>query len=139
MSLLNLTVDSVDNAAAYGLADVPPQSTKKGSIRSALTPQSKTGWTGRTDYTEAKMATILRDFLQPDSKVSLHEISREILALIPANAVNNAEVGSFGEICVELAEQIPYDHPSQLKLAQLLHSLSHSPKFIYTYPSAVSS
>lgn len=31
---------------------------------------------------------------------------------------------------MELTEQIPYYHPSQLKLAQLLHYLSMSPMFM---------
>lgn len=39
---------------------------------------------------------------------------------------------------VELAEQIPYHHPSQLKFAQLLRYLSMSPKFMDKHPLTVS-
>ncbi|KAK1762555.1 hypothetical protein QBC33DRAFT_461266, partial [Phialemonium atrogriseum] len=88
---------------------------------------------GRTEFTQHKVAAILKDFLQPDSKTSLESAAKSLLVLIPTNASEHAEVCSFGEICVELAEQIPYHHPSQLKLVQLLHYLSRSPKFMYKY------
>lgn len=93
---------------------------------------------GGTEYSEARVAAILRDFLQPDTKLSLKDAAEALLVLIPTDASDYAEVFSFGEICVELAEQIPYRHPSQLKLTQLLHYVSRSPKFMYKYPLAVS-
>lgn len=143
MSALDLTVDSVDNAASHGLSDAPRA--RYGGIiyriRSFFIsnkPLPRAILAGGTDYSEARVAAILRDFLQPETKLSLQEVAKSILVLIPANAAGNAEVFSFGEICVELAEQIPFDHPSQLKLAQLLHHLSMSPKFMYKYSLGVS-
>lgn len=142
MAALDLTVDFVDNAAAYGIED-PPKRKAKGifaRVRSVFTsnrPLTRTTFAGGTDYSAARVAAILRDFLQPDTKLSLQEAANSLLVLIPANASNNAEVCSFGGICMELAEQIPYHHPSQLKLSQLLHYLSRSPKFMYKYPLTV--
>ncbi|CAK7223815.1 hypothetical protein SCUCBS95973_005310 [Sporothrix curviconia] len=94
-----------------------------------------TRYKGGTGYTDAKIAAILCDFLQPDTRLSHDEVIASILPLIPENATASAEVGSFSEMCVELAEQIPYQHPSQLKFAaQLLSQLGKSPKFTSKYP-----
>lgn len=136
MSTLDLTVDSVDNAEAYEIEEKPKRKEKgiSARLRSVLSsnkPVSRTISAGGTDYSEARVAAILRDFLQPDTKMSLKEVAKSLLVLIPPNASEHAEVCSFGEICVELAEQIPYHHPSQLKLTQLLHYLSMSTKFKY--------
>jgi hypothetical protein len=84
---------------------------------------------GGTDYTQARIVSTLGDFLQPDSKTSFNEAAGSILALIPKNAPACAEVYNFGETCVELAEQIPYDHPSHQKFTRLLSYISRSPKF----------
>lgn len=72
--------------------------------------------------------TILRDFLQPDSKTSLNSASTSVLAFLPDKDPDGSSVSLFGEVCIELAEQIPYSHPSQLKLVRLLQELSTSPK-----------
>lgn len=144
MSSLDLTVDSVDNAASYGISDKPhkkpniPGTWIKSTLSRERPPLPRIVWTGRTEFTQHKVAAILRDFLQPDSKTSLESAAKSLLLLIPTNASEHAEVCSFGEICVELAEQIPYHHPSQLKLVQLLHYLSRSPKFMYKYERPVS-
>lgn len=122
MSALHLTVDSVDNVASYSTNGDPITNIKGISLWIRLlfssgNPIPRNIWAGGTDYSETRVAAILRDFLQPDTKLSLQEAAKAILVLIPANASGYAEVCSFGEICVELAEQIPYHHPSQLKLA----------------------
>jgi len=143
MSSLHLTVDSVDNAPVPGSTSTPTQKSKtRRRIQSVFSsekpPLPRSVWAGGTNYSEAKVAAILRDFLQPDTKVAPKEAATSLLVLIPKNAAEHAEVCSFGEICVELAEQIPYHHPSQLKFTQLLYHLSVSPKFISKYPLTVS-
>lgn len=146
MSSLSLAIDAVDNASLCGIKDEPYKKPNmlKIWIKSILTrqrrPLPRNLWTGRTEFTQPKVAAILRDFLQPDSKTSLESAVKSLLVLIPTNASGYAEVCSFGEMCVEIAEQIPYNHPSQLKLVQLLHYLSQSPKFIYKYhePASIS-
>jgi hypothetical protein len=144
MSALDLTVDFVDNAAEYGTSCLPSKNGKflgcwtRFAFGSSDKPLPRSVRAGGTDYSEAKVATILRDFLQSDTKMTLREAAILLLALIPAKASGYGEVCSFGGICVELAEQIPYHHPSQQKLAQLLHYLSRSPKFMYKYSITVS-
>jgi hypothetical protein len=134
MSALDLTVDSVDNAKQGKF----PGCWTRSALSSSGKPLPRNVLAGGTNYSEAKVAAILRDFLQPDTKTSLQEAASFLLAPIPANASGHAEVCSFGGICVELAEQIPYHHPSQLKLVQLLHYLSRSPKFMDKYHITVS-
>lgn len=72
---------------------------------------------------------ILQDFLQPSSRLTIKDTAHSILALLPKNAPYSTEIWSFGETCIEIAEQIPYDHPSQLKLAALFEELGKSSKF----------
>jgi hypothetical protein len=71
---------------------------------------------------------ILRDFLEPDSKTSLNSACTSILALLPDKDPDGMPVWLLGELCIELAEQIPYSHISQLKLVRLLQQMSSSPK-----------
>jgi hypothetical protein len=73
---------------------------------------------------------ILRDFPQPDSRTSLNSASTSILALLPDQDPYGMPVWRLGELCIELAEQIPYSHPSQLKLVWLLQQIGPSPKLM---------
>lgn len=81
---------------------------------------------------------LLRDFLQPDSTLTLEFTARSIENLLPGKAPLSTEVWDFGESCIEVAEQIPYHHPSQLKLAELLEYLANSPKLGQAHTSKVS-
>lgn len=83
---------------------------------------------GGTGYSDSKVFLILRDFLQPDTTKSLAFTVESILDLLPKNAPMSNEVCSAGEVCLELAEQIPYHHPSQIKLARVVEELSRSAK-----------
>jgi hypothetical protein len=92
---------------------------------------------GQTEFSRDKVFTILRNFLQPNSLTSLKSAAQSILDLLPQNAQLSSEVGFFGELCIDLAEQVPYNHPSQLKFARLLQYLSRSPKLCQKEPSIV--
>jgi hypothetical protein len=83
---------------------------------------------GSSAYSDDKVFIILRDFLQPDSTLSVESATQSILDLLPENAPLSDEIWSFGEVCFELAEQIPYYHPSQLKFARLLEYIGRSTK-----------
>lgn len=72
---------------------------------------------------------ILRDFLQPDSRFTVKEAVRSALALLPNDAQNSDVIWSFGMTCIDIAEQIPYHHPSHMKLAALFEELGKSSKF----------
>ena len=75
---------------------------------------------------EGKLFPILRDFLQPDNTLTVDSTAVKVLALLPAADPHSTDIWSFGRLCIELAEQIPYHHPSQLKLSALFESLSRS-------------
>ncbi|KAI9762428.1 MAG: hypothetical protein M4579_000404 [Chaenotheca gracillima] len=76
-----------------------------------------------------KTFAILRDFLQPDTALTLEGVAQSILDLLPEKAPHSTDVWLFGEVCIELAEQIPYGHPSQIKLTALLEHLGKFAKF----------
>jgi hypothetical protein len=73
---------------------------------------------------------LLCDFLQPHTTSTRDSTAQAILKMLPENASDSMEVGSFGDTCIEVAEQIPYHHPSQLKLVDLLEYLGRSTKLV---------
>ena len=77
---------------------------------------------------ETKSFAILQDCLQPDTRLSQESTANSILDLLPENEPYPGNVWDFGGLCIELAEQIPYYHPSQLKLAELLRYIGMSTK-----------
>jgi hypothetical protein len=79
---------------------------------------------------EAKLATILQDYLQPDYRGSLELVADSVLGLLPSKTSYTTEMFAFAELCVEITEQIPYYHPSQMKLVRLLVYFARSPKFV---------
>ena len=81
-----------------------------------------------TDTFCERLFPILRGFLQPDTTTTLELTANSILDLLPENHPHSSDVLSFGELCIELVEQIPYHHPSQLKLAGLVEYLGMSTK-----------
>jgi len=76
-----------------------------------------------------KTLRILQGFLQPSSRLTIKDTAQSILALLTKDAPVSTEVWDFGETCIEIAEQIPYHHPSQIKLAALFEELGKSSKF----------
>ena len=73
---------------------------------------------------------ILRDYLQPNSETSLDAASTSILNILPEEDPKELSILSLSELCVEIAEKIPYSHPSQLKLVRLLQQVAQSPKVV---------
>lgn len=125
MASLELIIDNFQ--------DPDPAKAKPETILSIL--KSKLGnqstaykYVGTTGYSDTKVFLILRDFLQPDTTKSLESTIQSILDLLPKNAPMSSEVWCVGQVCLELAEQIPYHHPSQIKLARVVEELSRSAK-----------
>lgn len=79
-----------------------------------------------------KASSILRDYLQPDTALTLDSAVQSSLDILPDKPAHSTDVWVFGEVCIELAEQIPYHHESQLKLAGLLERLGASTKVTST-------
>ena len=132
-----------DESAKQEASDKQEASSIGGSLMQSLRQSwkskadSSSNTPGTIHDTSAALANILRNFLQPKSALSLHEASESILKLIPANASHSTEVRVFGDYCIELADQIPYHHPSHLKLAHLLKRLNLSSKFTDKNPKPV--
>ena len=80
---------------------------------------------------------LLRDFLQPESAESSETTMHKIAALLPGKAPMSPEMLAVVHTFIELAEQIPYYHPSLLKLVDLLVRLGRSTKFIQITKSKV--
>ncbi|KAK2760866.1 hypothetical protein FQN54_002106 [Arachnomyces sp. PD_36] len=101
------------------------------TVKSRIDPRSTAyRYLGTSSYADYKVFLILKDFLQPDTNLPLHYVVDTIAGLFPRNAALSTEVWSFGVVCLELAQQIPYQHPSQQKLVRLLEHLAKSEKVI---------
>lgn len=82
---------------------------------------------------DEKTFDLLNEYLQPDSAISASTAARIMDALTPAKreaagAKNVEHPESFlfetWETFIEIAKQIPHDHPSQDRLIQLLAELT---------------
>lgn len=69
---------------------------------------------------------ILEDFLQPGSASSLQEAANHAIEIFVRAGWDYANMRALNVVCTELAEQIPYNHPSQLKLARFLWVVGRS-------------
>lgn len=87
-----------------------------------------------TAYSDDDFFVILNDFLQPETTKSLSETVQSLLALLPENAPGSTEIWSSGTVIIEIAEQIPYSHPSQWKLVSLVEEFSKADKFLSKWP-----
>ncbi|RLL96285.1 hypothetical protein CFD26_106374 [Aspergillus turcosus] len=80
--------------------------------------------------TEQRIFDILNDYLQPSSTTPPSEAARAIHALTPTQE-ENSDLEDFlwstwGTI-IQIAKQIPHDHPSQDRLVDLIHALAELP------------
>ena len=64
-----------------------------------------------------KMLHILQDFLRPraEKSATLKATAQAVLKALPDVPPHAGEIYKFGSVCQEVAEQIPYHHPAQLK------------------------
>jgi hypothetical protein len=128
----------IDNFQDPGPATAKPKTPLSG-LKSKLSNQSYAyKYVGTTGYSDTKVFLILQDFLQPDTTTSLESAVHPILDLLPEDASMSNEVGLVGEICLELAEQIPYYHPSQIKLARVVEEMCRSSKLTHPPDETVS-
>lgn len=135
MASLDLKFDVLENIADETAA---PKFTKaqgswlksiKGRSRKLTSspPQSNT-----TKLPDKELAIILRDYLQTTStsENAMEDVAQSILALLPPSAPYSKETFLLAHLCIDAAEQIPYYHHSQVKLARLLHYLAGSLKLM---------
>ncbi|KAL8831639.1 MAG: hypothetical protein Q9191_000753 [Dirinaria sp. TL-2023a] len=76
---------------------------------------------------------ILRDFLQPSSRMTVVNAAKLVLDLLPEEGAESDIVWSFGETCIEVAEQIPWHHPSQFKPAAFFEEIGRFSKLGHLY------
>lgn len=79
---------------------------------------------------DVKLTTTLNDFLQPQSEISIHDAAQSILTHLPEDKPSSNEGFAFAALVVEVAVQIPYQHPSHARLVRLLKYLTRSPKLV---------
>lgn len=119
--------------------DVPPTpSSRRTSAMSTMMSTVKSKLSGgeltekdtsfASTYSDEGVFTVLRDFLQPDTTLSVESVIELLTARLPENAPESSEVYSMGTVFVDMAEQIPYHHPSHQKMARLLGYLGNSTK-----------
>ena len=101
-----------------------PSSSVAGSLK--LTPEND-------DKTAMRIFHILQDYLQPESSALLQGTVHAVFDVLPKGKPGSNEVWNFGQACLDIAEQMPYWHPSQLKLVGLVAELSYSTALGFTY------
>ncbi|EPE04186.1 hypothetical protein F503_04701 [Ophiostoma piceae UAMH 11346] len=146
MAELHLVVDSVDNAEEIQREweELEKQRKLNGEKKAQTSWRDWLGFNkkpklryppeirkGGTDYSDARAAAILKDYLQPTTTLSEKDAFDSIMVLIPQNGQSNSEVAHISNMFIELAEQIHFDHPSHFKLAWLVGRIGSSPKFTY--------
>lgn len=84
-------------------------------------------------YDNFKGLKILQRLVQ--NTISTKAAGEEILALLPhfsdATRLGRSERRQFSYFLFTIAQQIPYTHPAQAQLADLVHCISQSPKLSY--------
>lgn len=75
------------------------------------------------DSIDYKIFLVLSHFLQPDSTLSSIDAAEHVISVFPYKYPDLRQLIS---VCFEIAEQIPYHHPSQIKLVRLLWIVGRS-------------
>lgn len=71
---------------------------------------------------------ILRQVLQPDATLYIEDATSQITAILPEKTPDASDIGEFFCICDDVAEQIPFEHPSVTKLVNLVDLCINTPK-----------
>lgn len=100
------------------------QSSRRARLSSLLaffkpkpTPQSDLDIPEGYDAIDYKLFLVICDFLQPDSIISPIDAAERAIGVFPYKYPDLRQLIS---VCFAIAEQIPYHHPSHLKLVGLL-------------------
>ena len=79
---------------------------------------------------DSEVCSILRRFLQPSRTKSVQQTVKSIIKLLPDDASASNELMSINPVILNLADQIPYHHPSHIKLARVVEEICRWDKFI---------
>lgn len=120
MAALKLNIDSLKFSGSGRMEELKPSgpvpSVLSSKFKSQSPPSDLTTPKGYGRY-EYRVFVIVENFLQPHSKISLEEASDSVIGIFP---VGHLDLSPINSVCLELAEQIPYTHPSLVKLSRLL-------------------
>ncbi|KFY34462.1 hypothetical protein V494_06758 [Pseudogymnoascus sp. VKM F-4513 (FW-928)] len=100
-----------------------PLSSLLALFKSNPTPQCDLDTPEGYDSVDYRVCLVLRDFLQPDSTMSPIDAAESVIDAFPYKYPDLRQLIS---VCFEIAEQIPYDHPSHPKLVRLLWLIGQS-------------
>ena len=78
---------------------------------------------GREPYSDKKVLSILQDFLQPNTTMTMQSAVNSILDILPIDELESTEVFAFAGVCLEVSGQIPYHHLAHIKLARLVEKM----------------
>jgi hypothetical protein len=82
-------------------------------------------------YSDKKTFDVYQRYLQPDGNLSIVQAATMIVKMLPGPTGNyhrGGELGMFAFFTCDVAQQIPYQHPSQLKLVRLIQYLGNAIK-----------
>ncbi|KAL1872447.1 hypothetical protein VTK73DRAFT_1525 [Phialemonium thermophilum] len=144
MATLHFKSESLGESDSLGEKSPTPKPPSKKTWSNFLVGSSRRNTEKNTAYRNAngvvpeydrKIFAILSDFLQPYSQMTISSAATAVLDLLPSNAPLSTEVWVTGELVLELAEQIPYNHPSQVKLAKMMEQMRWSSKICHILDS----
>nr|POF25875.1 hypothetical protein CFP56_74960 [Quercus suber] len=72
------------------------------------------------DHTSDQVFDILCNILQPKPELPAEVAVAKIVALIPGREIHSSELNAFVTTCYEVAEQIPPNHESLIKLVTII-------------------
>lgn len=104
-----------------GTCDPPTKSGRISAFLSRLTSSAKPK-PGATKYSNKRAFRILNKTLQPESSVSAEDAAGALASLLPPapGPDSSDELSSIMEVFLEIAWQIPYNHPSMIKLVRII-------------------
>jgi hypothetical protein len=82
-------------------------------------------------YSDWKAFEVLQRYLEPDRNLSVEQATALIHDMLPTETEKihlAGQPGMFATLVLEVAQQIPYPHPSQVRLVRLLQRLAISSK-----------
>lgn len=81
-------------------------------------------------YSDGKAFGVLKRYLEPGGDMSMEEALKLIDDMLPDPDERDLhfQLGNFSCLILEQAEQIPYDHPAQMRFARFLQRLQRSYK-----------
>lgn len=123
MAALKLNIDSLKFSGFGEMGELKPVgsipavlSSLKSKFKSQSPPSDLTTPKGYDRY-EYSVFIVVEKFLQPHSNISIEEAADSVIEIFPAG---HSDLTPINSVCLDLAEQIPYTHPSLVKLSRLL-------------------